>query len=244
MDSLTHDNHPRMEAQPARGWFRVLFLVFLLPLLLPALLLGLLSGCGDNRAQQRAVVVLVDISGDYASEIEQVQALTNYVLADLNSGDSMAVAFIDNSSFSERNFIARTELDRRPSVATQQKRYLSGQLAEFLERFQVPSYHSDISGGVLLASEFLRESGAGERYLFLLSDLEEDLMPGMNRDMPLGLEGVEVIAVNVTRGRSDNYDPSAYQDRLSHWASRVEDSGGEWRVASDLARLERMAVLR
>jgi|GEM_PF-78995 len=244
MDSLTHENDGPMEARPARGLFRVLFLVFLLPILLPALLLGLLTGCGDNRAQQRAAVVLVDISGDYASEIEQVQALTNYVLADLNSGDSIAVAFIDNSSFSERNFIARAELDRRPSVATQQKRQVSGQLADFLDRFQVPSYHSDISGGVLLAGEFLRESGAGQRYLFLLSDLEEDLMPGMKRDMSLALDGVEVIAVNVTRGRSDNYDPSAYRERLAHWEARIEESGGEWRVASDLARLERMAVLR
>lgn len=215
-----------------------------LKLLLAMMLIAMLVACGEARNHSRAVFVLIDIHGDYASEVEKARALTNYLLGTLNSGDSIAIAFIDNSSFSERNFIARADLDHRPSVATQQKRVVSAELNAFLERFSVPSAHSDITGGVLLARDYLRESGAGHRSLFILSDLEEDLMPGMNRDMSLGLEDVQVVAVNATRRQSDNFDPNAYQQRLALWQARVEESGGHWRVANDLSRLEEMALLR
>lgn len=206
--------------------------------------LGLVAACGATENQNRAAFVLVDISGQYASEIQEVRNLTNVLLADLDSGDSMGVAFIDNSSFSNRNIIARADFDRRPSVATQQKRQVRSEVDDFLERFSVPSYHSDITGGILLAQEFFRESEAGQHYLFVLSDLQEDLKPDMNRDMPLELEGVDVVAVNVKRHRSDNYNPAAYEQRLDQWRARVEEGGGEWHVANDLTRLERMALLR
>lgn len=205
---------------------------------------ALIGACGNGENQNRAAFVLVDISGDYSSEIEEVRNLTNYLLADLDSGDSLGIAFIDNSSFSNRNIIARADLDRRPSVATQQKRQIRSELDDFLERFSVPSYHSDITGGILLAQEFFSESEAGQHYLFVLSDLREDLKPGMVRDMPLELDGVEVVAVNVKRHRGDNYDPQAYERRLGYWQARVEEGDGEWRVANDLARLEGMALLR
>jgi hypothetical protein len=215
-----------------------------LKLVMAMMLMTMLVACGEARNHSRAVFVLIDIHGDYASEVEKARTLTNYLLGTLDSGDSIAIAFIDNSSFSERNFIARADLDHRPSVATQQKRVVSAELNAFLERFSVPSAHSDITGGVLLARDFLRESGAAHRSLFILSDLEEDLMPGMKRDMSLGLEEVQVVAVNATRRQSDNFDPDAYQRRLAHWQERVEESGGQWRVATDLARLEDMALLR
>ncbi len=203
-----------------------------------------LAGCGEAQNRNQAVFILIDIHGDYAAEMERARDLTNYVLGQLTSGDSIAIAFIDNSSFTERNYIARTKFDHRPSVATQQKRIVRSELDAFMERFSVPSAHSDITGGVLLASDFLRESGAGRKTLFMVSDLEEDLMPGMDRDMPLGLEGVEVVAVNVPRRATDNFDPRAYQRRLAQWEARVEDSGGTWRVANDLSRLQELAVLR
>ncbi|MDQ2069597.1 VWA domain-containing protein [Natronospira bacteriovora] len=207
-------------------------------------LLAVMVGCGEPRNNSRAVVVLIDIHGDYASEMEQARSLTNFLLATLNSGDSIAIAFIDNSSFTERNYIVRADFDHRPSVTTAQKRQVRKELDAFLERFRVPSAHSDITGGILLASDYLRESDAGHRTLFILSDLQEDLMPGMKRDLPLGLDDVQVVAVNVTRLRGDNYDPAAYQARLLHWQERVESSGGRWRVANDLSRLEQMALMQ
>lgn len=215
-----------------------------LKLAMLTLLMVLMVACGEPRNHSRAVFVLIEIQGDYASEMDKARTLTNYLLGTLTSGDSIAIAFIDNSSYSERNYIARAEFDHRPSVTTQQKRIVSAELNAFMEKFEVPSAHSDITGGVLLARDFLRESGAGHRSLFILSDLEEDLMPGMNRDMSLGLEDVQVVAVNVTRRRDDNFNPQAYEQRLAHWQERIEASGGEWQLANDLARLEEMALLR
>ena len=213
-------------------------------LALMVLLAALVTACGEPRNHGRAVFILVDISADYAVEMEKARLVTNYVLGQLTSGDSIAIGFIDNSSYTERNYIARAEFDHRPSVTTQQKRVVRAELDAFLERFSVPSHHSDITGGVLLAADFFREADAGRNNLFLVSDLREDLMPGMKRDMSLGLEGVQVVAVNVTRQRSDNFDPQAYERRLTHWQQRIEGDGGEWRLANDLARLDEIASLR
>ena len=52
------------------------------------------------------------------------------------------------------------------------------------------------------------------------------------------VEGFEVVALNVTKLRSDNVDPREYLDRLEMWKRKVEAEGGTWRVINDLDRLE------
>jgi len=209
-----------------------------LRLVLASMVLALVTACGDSSANSRAAVVLIDISGNYAGEIDKARLLSRFLLADLSTGDSLAIAFIDNSSYSERNFITRVDFDRRPSVANDQKRKAQADLDAFLERFSVPSAHSDITGGVLLARDFLADRDVGRKQLFLLSNLEEDLHPELERDAPLGLDGIEVIAVNVTRQRSDNINPLRYQQRVQDWQERVRNGGGEWQIVADLNRLE------
>ena len=66
------------------------------------------------------------------------------------------------------------------------------------------------------------------------SDLAEDLKDGYVRDIPLALDGFEVIA--LTKLGSDNIDPRV--KRLEDWKVRVEASGGHWRVINDLDRLD------
>ena len=168
---------------------------------------ALLVGCGEPTNHNRAAFVLIDISNSYAAEREQARRLTNYLLAELNAGDSLAVGFIDNSSFTERNIIAQVTFDGRPSVAGDQKRAFQRRVNTFMEQFQTPSYHSDITGGVLLARDYLEQTEAGRQQLFLLSDLIEDVPPRLERDMKLSLSDVEVVAVNVKRQRSDNENP-------------------------------------
>jgi hypothetical protein len=58
------------------------------------------------------------------------------------------------------------------------------------------------------------------------------------RDIDVPLEGFRVIALNVTKLRSDNMDPREYLDRLQAWQGRVEKTGGQWRVINDLDGLE------
>src|SRR5690625_3702166 len=80
---------------------------------------------------------------------------------------------------------------------------------------------------------------AGRKYLFILSDLREDLPPWLDRDLPVKLDSVQVVAVNVKRQRQDNNSPRDYQNRLALWQARVEDNGGQWQLVNDMARLER-----
>lgn len=209
-----------------------------------ALCAMMLGACGEPANHSRAAFVLVDISGDYAGEMRKAQQVTNYLLGNLTTGDSMAIAFIDNSSYTERNLITQVDFDHRPSVTTGQKRQVRAELDGFLERFSVPSAHSDITGGILLARDILDATDAGERYLFILSDLQEDLPPWLNRDGPLELDGIRVVALNVTRQRDDNHNPQAYRGRLAAWQQRVEASGGEWQVVNELARLDNTVAMR
>jgi len=52
----------------------------------------LLSGCGEQAPQNKAVYLLIDTSGTYTQELNKAQAILNYLLANLDSGDSIAVA--------------------------------------------------------------------------------------------------------------------------------------------------------
>jgi len=86
--------------------------------------------------------------------------------------------------------------------------------------------------------EFLNEKGTGKKTILIFSDLKEDLAEGYVRDIDVELAGFSVIALNVTKLRSDNIDPREYLDRLAEWKGRVEKTGGEWRVINDLDGLE------
>jgi hypothetical protein len=97
--------------------------------------------------------------------------------------------------------------------------------------------HTDITGGVLQAVEWLNEVEPGRKTILIFSDMEEDLPEGYVRDFPLELDGVDVYAVNVTKLRPDNVDPRVYLTRLDAWRTRVESGGGRWTVINDLERL-------
>ncbi|MDH3434704.1 MAG: VWA domain-containing protein, partial [Gammaproteobacteria bacterium] len=101
-----------------------------------------------------------------------------------------------------------------------------------------PSPYTDITGGLLQAVEFLNEKGTGNKTILIFSDLKEDLEAGYVRDIDVELEGFEVIALNVTKLRSDNIDPREYLGRLEEWQGRVEKTGGRWRVINDLDGLD------
>ena len=79
---------------------------------------------------------------------------------------------------------------------------------------------------MLQAVEYLNEKDPGRKTILVFSDLEEDLEEGYVRDIPLTMDGFEVVAVNVTKLRTDNVDPREYMTRLETWQSRVESGGG------------------
>jgi hypothetical protein len=193
------------------------------------------AGC-DAAPPGTGVFLLLDTSGTYADELTRAETVINYLLGSLDPGDSFGVARIDGGSFSEKDILFRTTFDERPSVANDQKRRLMEVAAEFADTVQSAS-HTDITGGVLQAVEWLNEVEPGRKTILIFSDMEEDLPEGYVRDFPLDMDGVDVYAVNVTKLRPDNVDPRVYLARLDEWRARVESGGGRWTVINDLERL-------
>jgi hypothetical protein len=196
----------------------------------------LLSGC-STVAPGTGVYLLLDTSGTYSEELTRAQSVINYLLGSLDPGDSFGVARIDGGSFSEKDILARATFDERPSVANDQKRRFKATVDEFTDTVQ-SAPHTDITGGVLQAVEWLNEVGPGRKTVLIFSDMEEDLPEGHIRDFPIDLSGVRVIALNVTKLRADNIDPREYMGRLEVWRERVEAGGGHWAVINDLERLD------
>jgi len=198
-----------------------------------------LMACNEQVAKTKAVYMLIDTSGTYTKEIDKAQKIANYLLASLDSGDSLAMARIDSGSFSEKDIIAKVSFDIRPSTVTAQKHNFKRQLDGFVATAK-PSAHTDITGAVLQASEYLNETGAKDKYILIFSDLEEDLVKGHIRDFTIPLVNVRVIALNVTKLRTDNIDPRDYLNRLDSWEKRVYEGGGMWSVLNDLDHLEKL----
>ncbi|WP_237055319.1 VWA domain-containing protein [Microbulbifer sediminum] len=196
-----------------------------------------LGGCGEPNAHKRGVYMLVDTSGTYSRELDKAQQVINYTLARLQPGDTFAVASINTASFSEKNIHARVTFDDRPSVTNRQKQAFQESVAAFVDDAQ-PAEYTDITGGLLQAIEFLNEKDPGHKTILLFSDLKEEIKSGYNRDVPLDLQGFELIALNVTKLHSDNVDPNEYLDRIAGWQQRVEETGGTWQVVNDLGQLE------
>ena len=206
----------------------------------PILLLGAalaMEACTPPAPRNTGVYLLVDTSGSYNRQVNKAEQVVLYALTRLQPSDSMAVARIDTASFTEKNIIAKATFDDRPSTANQQKRVFAGRVEKFAD--QAPSApYTDITGGLLQAIEFLNEKHTARKEILIFSDMKEDLAKGYVRDIPLDFKGFDVVALNVTKLRSDNFDPRQYLARLEEWRARVEKGGGHWRVINDLDRLD------
>jgi hypothetical protein len=200
-----------------------------------------LVACSQSApvARNTGVYLLLDTSGTYRSELRKAEDVILYTLSRLEPADSFAVARIDTGSFSEKDIIAKTTFDERPSKANAQKRAFAQKVHDFIARENAAQY-TDITGGLLQAVEFLNEKGTGRKTILIFSDLEQDLQQGYMRDIEVPFEGFEVVALNVVKLRQDNFDPRQYLARLEQWKGQVEKAGGSWRVVNDLDRLDHM----
>lgn len=215
---------------------------------LRSLFLALLSatmlvGCGPAVDRHHAVYVLIDTSGTYAKEIKKAQAVVNYLLGTLQPGDTLAVARVKSRSFSEKDIVAKVSLGQDPLQVNSQKRAFSLQIDDFAKSAQIKggSRFTDITGGVIQAAEFLTETGAGKRTIVIFSDMQEELDTRTVRDFPIKLDGIGIVALNVTKLDSDNVDPRRYLDRLQWWEKRARTAGAvEWKVVNDMEHLDRV----
>ncbi len=197
----------------------------------------LIASCSGSQTSNSGVYMLIDTSGTYREEIQKAQQIIRYTLSRLDATDSFAVARIDTGSFSEKDIVAKMTFDDRPSAMNRQKRVFAEQIQSFVDNTRSSSY-TDITGGLLQAVEYLNEKNPGAKTVLIFSDLKEDLQKGYVRDIDIDLDGFNIIALNVTKLRSDNVDPREYLARLDEWQARVEKFGGGWRVINDLDGLD------
>ena len=204
-------------------------------------LLAFAAGCGEHGSNARAVYMLLDTSGTYFKEVDKAQQVINWLIVSLNPGDSFAVARVKSRSFSEKDIIAKATLLKDPLQVNAQKKALKDQLATLKDQTKGGSAYTDITGGILQAAEFLNETGAGRKTIVIFSDMQEDLDKQTKRDVPLNLAGIRVVALNVTKLKTDNIDPRRYTQRLDWWEKRVKTGGASsWHVVNDLEHLDRI----
>ena len=210
---------------------------------LTAITVFLLSACGPQENYHQAIYVLIDTSGTYTKQIGKAQSVVNYLLGAVQPGDSLAVARVKSRSFTEQDIVAKVTLNTDPLKATSQKRAFSKKVHEFTKSTKSGkgSKYTDISGGLIQAAEFLRETGAGRKTIIIYSDMQEELDYKTKRDFPIQLDGIRIIAVNVTKLKTDNMDPRRYIGRLEWWEKRALDAGAsEWKVVNDMQHLDRI----
>jgi hypothetical protein len=207
---------------------RTLLAGFMLPVMF------LFGACGDSRMHSQAVYMLVDTSGTYTREVSKAAKVINYLLATLNPGDSLAVAKVETRSFTEKDIIAKVTFDKRPSQSIEQKRAFKAKVEEFAQAIHGSAY-TDITGGLIQGAEYLNETKSGTKTIVIFSDMQEELGKGTVRDFPIKLDGIRIVALNVSKLGTDNADPRLYLDRLARWETRVRKAGAtEWVVVNDL----------
>jgi len=201
----------------------------------------MLAACSGGQttsvSRNTGLYLLIDTSGTYNRQVTKAEQIILVALSKLQPTDSFAVARIDTASFTEKNIIAKATFDDRPSTCNQQKRAFASRIEKFIDD-STPAPYTDITGGLLQAIEYLKEKNPGHKEILIFSDMKEDLAKGYVRDIPLDLKGFDVVALNVTKLRTDNFDPREYMARLDTWRSKVEAGGGHFRVINDIDRLD------
>jgi len=217
-----------------KGWWIILLVA-----------VSLLISCADRKSHAQAVYLLIDASGTYTQELGRAQALVGYLLGNLHPGDSFAVARVKSRSFSEKDIVAKATFVKDPLQANVQKRAFRDQVETFTKGVRQGSAYTDITGGMIQAAEFLNETGAGRKTILVFSDMQEELDYQTVRDFPINLQGIQIVALNVTKLNTDNVDPRRYLDRMAWWEKRVQAAGAsEWRVVNDLEHPERIFQAR
>ncbi|MBW2637701.1 MAG: VWA domain-containing protein [Deltaproteobacteria bacterium] len=197
-----------------------------------------MPNCTDSKSHAHAIFMLIDVSGTYAKEVGKAESVVSYLLGELQAGDSLMLSGINSRSFSEKLIITGATFDSRPSKRNAQKKMISAAMQEFVSKKE-SSAHTDITGAMIQATSYLNETGCKNMTILIFSDMQEDLDKKTIRDFPIDMQGIRVVALNVTKLRSDNIDPRLYLDRLKWWKERVITAGAdEWVVMNDLTRLE------
>ena len=201
---------------------------------------SIVAACTDARQYETSYCALVDISGTYASEKGSVVKIIKAgILPEMIPGDSLYFITIDSNSYTKDNLITKLTLDYRPTKANQQKFALSKKLDKFASG-KARSRLTDISGAMMLCSDYLKEAQSGTQVMFVFSDMFEELPAGVVRKFADDeFSGIDVAAMNVIKLTKDSSNPEVYRKRLKHWDERIVGSGANsWTTLLDATKIQ------
>ena len=197
------------------------------------------AACTDNKAYETSFCALVDISGTYAGEKSHVVNIIKAgIVPEMVPGDSLFFVKIDSNSYSEENLVTKLTLDYRPTKANSQKLAIAKILDKF-GRGNARSRLTDISGALMLCSDYLKSTKSGTQVMFVFSDMQEELPPGVVRKFADDeVEGMDIVAMNVIKLSKDSINPEIYRKRLKKWDERITAAGARsWNTLLDATKI-------
>ncbi len=204
-------------------------------------LLGVLivTGCSDNKAYETSICALADVSGTYASEKgNMVKIIKAGLLPQMVPGDSIFLIMIDSNSYTDDNLVTKMTLGYRPTEANKQKLAFSKKLDKFAKG-KDKSKLTDISGAMMLCSDYLKDTKSGTQLMFIFSDMKEELPAGVKRKFKKDeFSGMDIAAMNVIKLNKDSANPEIYRNRLEAWEKRLGKAGAKsWGTLIDVTKI-------
>ena len=203
-------------------------------------LVSVVAACSDSKQYETSFCALVDISGTYASEKGGVVKIIKAgILPEMIPGDSLYFITIDSNSYTKENLVTKLTLDYRPTTANNQKFALSKKLDKFASG-KAKSRLTDISGAMMLCSDYLKEAESGTQVMIVFSDMFEELPKGVVRKFADDeFSGIDVAAMNVIKLNKDSSNPEVYRERLKDWDERIVGSGANsWTTLLDATKIQ------
>ncbi|MDH5325624.1 MAG: hypothetical protein OEZ68_04985 [Gammaproteobacteria bacterium] len=199
----------------------------------------LITGCSDNKAYETSICALADISGTYAKEKKSmVKIIKAGLLPKMVPGDGIFLVAIDSNSYTQKNLVTKMTLDYRPTEVQKQKLAFSEKLEKFAKD-TMRSKHTDISGAMMLCSDYLKDTKSGTQLIFIFSDMKEELPSGVRRKFKDNeFSGIHIAAMNVIKLNKDSADPERYRSRMEKWKKKLDDAGAKsWSNIIDANKL-------
>jgi len=212
--------------------------------LLAVTLVTAVAACSDSKQYETSYCALVDVSGTYAGEKSSVvNTVKAGIVPQMIPGDSMFFVMIDSNSYSEDNLVTKLTLDYRPTRANSQKLAVAQKLDEF-GKGKARSKMTDISGALMLCSDYLKATGSGKKVVFVFSDMNEELPAGVVRKFADDeFDGIDIVAMNIIKLNKDSANPEVYRKRLEQWQQRAAASGARsWNTLIDATKIPEYIV--
>jgi len=201
---------------------------------------SMIAACTDSKEYETSYCTLIDISGTYSAEKKGVVNIVKAgILPKMIPGDSLFFVKIDSNSYSEENLVTKLTLDYRPTQANNQKLILSKKLDKF-GKGKAKSRMTDISGAMMLCSDYLKATRSGTQVIFIFSDMREELPAGVVRKFADDeFAGIDIAAMNVIKLKKDSANPEVYRKRMRKWDELFTSSGANsWTTLLDATKIE------